>query len=132
MNVSSRDLAVGLARGLDGAAPDGLSVRAVNGNLEVRSGVLPVGGSAALEILQDDAGTGPTADRIETATRAALAGIQDVIIESTRSPWPRRSADNGTGNDLPQPDCRVRDAELLAWFGDEATPALALPAIRFP
>lgn len=127
-NVSSHDLAADLARGLNEVVPDGLSVRAVDGSLEVRSGELAVGGSAALEILEDD-DADPAPGRIETAARAALSGVQDVIIETIRTPWP--GAEDG-GRDLPQPDCRVRGRELLAWFGDEATPALALPAILLP
>lgn len=81
------------------------------------------GRSAALEILEDDAGASPPAGRVETATHAALSGIQDVIIESIHDPWPSRSGAGGVGRDLPQPDCRVRGRELLAWFGDEAAPA---------
>ncbi len=130
-NVSSHDLAAELARGLNEVVPDGLSVRAVDGSLEVRSGELVVGGSAALLILEDDEGTWPGADTMETATRAALSGVQDVIIESIHGPWPGRSGAD-KGRDLPLPDCRVRGRELLAWFGDEAAPALALPAIPLP
>jgi len=100
----------------------------MDGSLEVRSGELVVGGSAALEILEDE-DAGPAPGRIETAARAALSGVQDVIIETIRGSWP--GADGG-GRDLPQPDCRVRGRELLAWFGDEATPALVLPAILLP
>jgi hypothetical protein len=130
--VSSHDLAADLARGLNEVVPDGLSVRAVDGSLEVRSGEQVVGGSAALEILEDDEGAGPAPDTIETATRAALSGVQDVIIESIHGSWPDRPGADGGGRDLPLPDCHVRGRELLAWFGDEATPALALPAILLP
>ena len=128
MSVSSHDLAADLARGLNEVVPDGLLVHAVDGSLEVRSGELVVGGSAALEILEDE-DADPAPGRIETAARAALSGVQDVIIETIRGPWP--GEDDG-GRDLPQPDCHVRGRELLTWFGDEATPALVLPAILLP
>ena len=87
MNVSSRKLAVGLARVLDEVSPAGLSVRAAGVSLAVYSGGVIVGSSAALEILDDADGSGFTAG-IETATRAALSGVQDVIIEDIHDPWP--------------------------------------------
>ncbi len=125
MNASSRDLAADLAERLNGALPDGLSARCAGAVIEVYSGGRVAGRFPALSIIDDDDDRGVTA-RIETATRAVLSGIQDAVIEDIRGPWPPRG---GHGQELALPDCRVSGDELLVWFGDESTPALALPPI---
>jgi hypothetical protein len=126
MNVSSHDLATALAKRLHEVAPDGLSVRSTGASIEVISGRQAIGASPALEII-DENDNRSLQDRVETATRAALSGVQDVIIEDIREPWPGRP---GSGGDIPEPDCRIVGQELLLWFGDEVVPALVLPAVR--
>jgi hypothetical protein len=125
MNVSSHDLAAALAERLNEVAPGGLSVRSAGASIEVVSGAQAVGGSPALEII-DENDDRSLQDRVETATRAVLSGVQDVIIENIREPWPGGSGSRG---DVPEPDCRIVKQELLIWFGDETDPALTLPAV---
>jgi hypothetical protein len=126
MNVSSHNLAVDISGRLNDFAPDGLSIGFANGAIEVYSGGQMVGGSPALDIIDENDDRSVT-DRVETAVQATLSGIQDVIIEDIHRPWPGLP---GAGSELPLPDCRVAGDELLVWFGDEAAPALALPPIR--
>ena len=85
-----------------------------------------IGGSPALDIMEENDDRSVT-EKIETAVRAILDGIQDVIIENIHGSWPGQP---GSGSELPMPDCRVVGDELLVWFGDEAIPTLALPPIR--
>jgi hypothetical protein len=125
MTVSFHNLAADLSERLTAAAPNGLSVRSAAGVIEVISKGKIVGRSPALDIIDDDDGRTLHA-RIETATRAALSGVQDVIVEDIHRPWPV-PADGDSG--LPGPDCRVTGHQLLVWFGDEATPVLAFPPI---
>jgi len=126
MTVSSHDLAADLAGRLNEAIPASLSLRSKAGTIEVCSNGQTVGGSPALKIIDDNDGRSRS-ERIETATRAALSGIQDVIIENIRGPWPGQPSH---GAEFPKPDCRVVGDELLAWCGDEADPALPLSPIR--
>lgn len=126
MNVSSRNLAVDISERLNGFAPGSLSIGYADGAIEVYAGGQVVGRSPALDIIDENDGRSVT-DRIETAVQATLSGIQDVIIEDIHGPWP---GPQDPGSELPLPDCRVAGNELLVWFGDEATPALALPPIR--
>jgi hypothetical protein len=126
MNVSFRNLAVSISGQLDDLVPDGLSIGSADGTIEVYSGGRVVGGSPALEIIDENDDRSVSA-RIETAVRATLSGIQDVIIEYIHSPWPGQQ-DHGA--EIPEPNCRVTGDELLVWFGDEAAPTLVLPPIR--
>jgi hypothetical protein len=125
MNVSSHNLAVDIAERLNDFAPDGLSIGSVGKAIEVYSGDRMIGGSPALGIIDENDDRSVTA-KIETAVRAALDGIQDVIIEDIHRPWP---GPPGPGSELPMPDCRVSGDGLLVWFGDEAAPVLAFPRI---
>jgi hypothetical protein len=126
MNVSSRNLAIDISGRLNDFAPEGLSISSTNGAIEVYSGGQMVGGSPALDIIEENDGRSVT-DRVETAVQATLSGIQDVIIEDIHGPWP---GPPGPGSELPLPECRVAGDELLIWFGDQETPALVLPPIR--
>jgi hypothetical protein len=54
-----------------------------------------------------------------------LSTIQDVIVRSSKQPWP--SAVQRT--DLPYPAAAVRQGRLLAWFGPEADPTVAIAPI---
>jgi hypothetical protein len=127
INVSFRDLAVSLSARLNDFTPDGLSIGATDGAIEVYSGGRVIGGSPALEII-DENDDRSVPERIETAVQATLSGIQDVVIEDIHSPWPTKQ--NQGSSEIPQANCRVAAGELLVWFGDEEDPALALPPIR--
>jgi hypothetical protein len=54
-----------------------------------------------------------------------LSTIQDVIVRASTRPWPP-AADP---THLPYPEAEVRQGVLLAWFGSEAHPTVALPPI---
>jgi hypothetical protein len=124
-DVSSRNLAAALAERLAHIVPRGFSVRSEDTDISVyRDGKL-VGGSAALEIINDDDGRGLD-ERIEVAVQAVVSGIQDDIIETIKGPWPGTST---RGVDLPMPDCRVTDDQLRVWFGDEKAPVASVPPI---
>jgi hypothetical protein len=109
-----------------GSIVDGLSICFANGAIEVYSGGRLAGRASALDIIDENNDDLSATERVETAVGAALSGIQDVIIEEIHGSWP---GPPGPGSELPMPDCRVAGDELLVWFGDEATPALALPPI---
>jgi hypothetical protein len=115
MAVSSRDLAAALASLLDDVAPAGFSVVADGGRIAVTRGGLVVGGSAAPEILEDDA-----EPHLETVTRSAISAVQDVFAEELTEPWP------ATAGAMPDADARVDDDRLIVWFGSETAPVLAL------
>jgi hypothetical protein len=51
--------------------------------------------------------------------------IQDVIVRHSTKPWPPAS----DPTDLPYPAAAVRQGLLVAWFGSEAHPTVALPPI---
>jgi hypothetical protein len=113
--VSSHDLAAALASRLDDVAPDGFSVVADEGRIRVSRGGSVVGGSAAPEILEDDA-----EPHIETVARSAASAVQDVFAEELKEPWP------ATAGAMPDADARLDDYLLIVWFGSETAPVLAL------
>lgn len=53
----------------------------------------------------------------ETATRAALATVQDAVIYALTEPWPAPEA---------MPDATRRGELLIAWYGAPEAPALRL------
>ena len=61
----------------------------------------------------------------EVLAFCALSTVQDAIVRSVRQPWP---PGNGP-TDLPIPEAVVREGRLVAWFGAEACPAVAIPPI---
>jgi hypothetical protein len=126
MSVLSHNIAAALAEWLGEAVPTGLSLRSDGSSIQVYYGGEALGGSQALEII-DDNDDRSLSKKIETATCTALDGIQDVIIEKILGPWPGQPARSA---DLPQPGCRVAGNELLVWFGDEAVPAVPIQPIR--
>ena len=56
----------------------------------------------------------------ETATRAVLSTIQDLVEEALTVPWPAPDA---------LPHAIVRDGILNAWFGAEDAPVLRLDGV---
>jgi hypothetical protein len=115
--ASSYRLASALAQRIDSVLPDGFDSLAAGGRVEVFRDGLPIGSSAAPEIV-DSAPDSPA--QIETATRAALSSVQDLVSETLTEPWPEG---------LPAAGARVVGSELRLWFGDEAAPVVELVAI---
>jgi hypothetical protein len=54
-----------------------------------------------------------------------LNTVQDAIVRTSTRPWPPASEPTH----LPLPEVAVRHGQLLAWFGPEAHPTVALPPI---
>jgi hypothetical protein len=52
-----------------------------------------------------------------------LSTVQDVIVRSSTKPWPPA----GEPTYLPYPAAAVRQGLLVAWFGSETDPTLAIP-----
>ena len=75
-DVSSRELAAALAARLSAIVPRGFSVRSDGTNLKVYLNGELVGGSAALEIIEDDDDRS-VEERIEDAVGGVLSAIQD-------------------------------------------------------
>jgi hypothetical protein len=125
-DVSSRELAALLAERLNQIVPTGFSVRSQDINVDVYAGGKSLGGSAALEILEDDDGR-TAREKIETAVQSVLSSIQDTIIETVKGPWPGTSP---RGADLPMPGCRVTGDQLWFWFGYEDAPVVSAPPIQ--
>lgn len=122
MAVSSHSLAEALASRIDSILPEGLACTALAGEVRiVRDGEV-IGGSAAPKII--DADRERDVRQVETAARATLSAIQDVVAEYLTLPWP--VVPDGT---MPLPDARVTDGWLELWFGERDSPAAALPSI---
>ena len=64
-------------------------------------------------------------DREAVLAFNVLSTIQDVIVRTSTRPWPPAS----DPTDLPYPAATVREGLLVAWFGSEAQPTVALPPI---
>ena len=54
-----------------------------------------------------------------------LSTIQDAIVRTSTNPWPPASEPTR----LPLPEAVVRQEQLVAWFGPEAHPDVAIPPI---
>ncbi|MGH3201102.1 MAG: hypothetical protein ACRDOA_10425 [Streptosporangiaceae bacterium] len=114
-----------MAERLNQIVPTGFSVRSEDANVDVYADGRNLGGSAALEILEDDDDRSPK-EKIETAVQAVLSSVQDTVIETIKGPWPGTSSN---GADLPMPDSRVTGDQLLFWFGDQDRPVVSAPPI---
>jgi hypothetical protein len=55
-----------------------------------------------------------------------LNTIQDAIVRTTTKPWPPTNEPTR----LPLPEAAVREGQLVAWFGPEAQPVVAIPPIE--
>ena len=64
-------------------------------------------------------------DREAVLAFNVLSTIQDVIVRSSRQPWPPASQTTY----LPYPAAVVRQGLLVAWYGSEAHPTVAIPPI---
>ncbi len=126
MRTSSRKLALALAERLGEVLPPPLGVRALGDCLEVQADGTGWGGSAAADIVGHEDGRSP-AERVETAVRAMLGGVQDAASEYLTLPWPVDAA--GT---MALPEARTDAERVHAWFGgSEADAVLTLRPITF-
>jgi hypothetical protein len=64
-------------------------------------------------------------DREAVLAFNVLSTIQDVIVRASTRPWPPASDPTY----LPYPAAAVRQRLLVAWFGSEEHPILAIPPI---
>ena len=64
-------------------------------------------------------------DREAVLAFNVLSTIQDVVVRSSRQPWPPASEPTY----LPYPAAAVRRGLLLVWFGSEAHPTVAISPI---
>jgi hypothetical protein len=74
----------------------------------------------------DDVDDRAASERIESAARAILSGIQDVVSEYLTIPWP---ADRQDG--MAAEGARSDDRRLYLWYGSrESDPVIALEPIE--
>ena len=120
---SPAHLAAAMATRLNQVVPSGFSVHAYGSLLTIQHGDESEGASGAAEIIadQDDR---TQAERVETAARAMLSGVQDTLMEFLTEECPL-----GSGGDVAYPNSRVDGDRLLIWFGEEQAPVIALPPI---
>ena len=83
---------------------------AIDGNAEV-----------AIDLAIDEG----VSDRDAVLAFNVLSTIQDMIVLSSSQPWPPASEPTY----LPYPAAAVRQGLLVAWFGSEAQPTVAIPPI---
>ena len=124
MPPSARKLAVALAGRLDAVVPSRLRVRADGTSVNVYDGGEVWHGSAASEILEDDADR-TVAERAASATSAVISGVQDAVAKALREQWPALP----TGG-MALPHTRTDGENVYLWYGrDEDHPFLVLAPI---
>lgn len=128
-SASSRALAAELAVRLARVAPEGVRMGAEGTDVVVDGGSGCISGSGAT-VLLDEEDDRSFAESLETAARAVLSGVQDVIVEEIQRPWPSGRSPCGQSEDpLALPDAQVTGCELRTWFGDADDPVLRLDPI---
>ena len=120
---SASRFAAALAERLDHVVPSGLSVCARGSSVAVHGPGAARPASEAAEIVSDEDGRA-LADRIETAARAILNGVQDEVMEILTEQWPA-----GLNGSAVYPNARVEGDQLLMWFGEEPSPVIVLPPL---
>ena len=125
MAVSSLRFASALANRLNAVVPAAVTVRSDGHKVMVVTESGQDGGSGAAAILEDENGR-DLIERIETACRAVLNGVQDGVMEELREGWPAQGDPGG----LPLPGARVVGDEVHLWYGEEKSPAVRLQPIR--
>lgn len=123
MPASSRKLAAAIAARLAQVVPPPLDVRAKGGRVTISIAGKSLGGSAAAAIVEDEDGR-TSEERIVTAIRAILDGVQDAVTRELREPWPNK------GGTTALPNARSDGRRVHLWFGDEQSPSLGLPPIE--
>ncbi|HEU4881273.1 MAG TPA: hypothetical protein VFT45_03480 [Longimicrobium sp.] len=124
MRASSLRFARALAERIGEVLPPPLTIRVDDENLVVSADGIVQGGSAAAVIVEEDDDR-TVAERLETAGRAVLSGVQDCVSEYLALPWPG-DADGG----MAIPGVRVDAERVHLWFGgSESAPVVSLRPI---
>jgi hypothetical protein len=111
MRVSSLRFALALAERIGEILPPPLTIRAEGSSVDLYADGINQGGSAAAVIVEaDDDRT--LRERLETAGRAVLSGVQDCVSEYLTLPWPI-----GVDGRMAIPDVRADEERLYLWFG---------------
>jgi hypothetical protein len=118
MQASSLRFAQALADRIGEILPPPLTIRADGGNLVVSVDGVSQGGSGAAMVVEDDDDRTP-AERVETATRAVLDGVQDAVSEYLTLPWPA-DADGR----MATAGVRVDAERVHLWFGGTESAAV--------
>src|SRR5712672_2832544 len=116
--LSPDRFAAALAARLQHVVPDGFSVRA-QGHAVGLYDPSWWGDSLIADIVAEEDGR-PIVERVQTAAWAIISFAQDVVMESTREPWP-----GGPAGGV-MPETQVIGEQLHMWFGDEGAPVLRL------
>lgn len=125
MAASSRKLAAAVAARLARVVPPPVTVSAEGDLVSVHAGGKSLGSSGAAVIVGDD-DERTAEEKMDSAVRAILDGVQDLVTRELREPWPREQRGG-----LALPNVRNDGSASAFWFGrDEQTPALALPSIH--
>lgn len=124
MSISSHRLARALAERIAEILPPPLTVRVSGSRIDVHADGVCQGGSAAVVIVEADDDRTPT-ERLETAGRAVLSGIQDCVSEYLTLPWPIDAEGR-----MAMPGARVDAERVHLWFGgSEAAAVITLRPI---
>lgn len=125
MHASSHKLAAALAGRLNEVVPVPCRVYAEGYDVGVDARDMPIGGSSASFIVDEDDDR-TLGEKIETAVRAVLSGVQDCISEFLTEQWP--SID---GRGMAMPGARSDEERVYLWYGEnEGAPVISMPPIR--
>jgi hypothetical protein len=125
--VQSHRLASAVAARLAEVVPSSLSVRSDGLLVNVyrkAEPTIPLGGSAAAQIISDDDGRS-LPEKARVAVASILNGVQDCVAEELAEPWPQVSGK------MAQPNARTDGERVYLWYGDvERFPVISLAPIR--
>ena len=93
--------------------------------IAVDAGRLDVAIAGKVEVSMDLNVDARVPDREAALAFTVLSTIQDAIVRTSRQPWPPASKPTY----LPYPAATVRQGLLVAWFGSESHPTVAIPPI---
>ena len=113
MHASSRKLAIALTERIGEVVPAPLTLRAEGSGVSLYADGELIGGSDAASIV-DDQDSRTFSERVETAVRAVLSGVQDSILRYLRVEWPT----DGEG-ELALPGARTEAGRVHLWYGSE-------------
>jgi hypothetical protein len=108
-------IAARLITAIDSLMPASCTTSIVDGWLEVAI-------DGHVQVMIDLSAAGDAPDRLAFNV---LSTIQDVIVLTSKQPWPPAS----DPTHLPYPAAEIRQGRLVAWFGSEADPTVVVPPI---